>query len=48
MSATEIMAVYPQLTGEDILGALAYAADVLRYEAVLPLSSPTTNAPQGR
>ncbi len=33
----EILAVYPRLTPEGILAALAFALEVLRAEAVYPL-----------
>lgn len=38
MSFDEIRNAYPQLTDEDIYAALAYAAEVMRQEIVLPLS----------
>jgi uncharacterized protein (DUF433 family) len=38
MSFDEIIAAYPQLTQEDIYAALAYAAEVMRREIVLPLA----------
>ena len=37
MSLDEIRASYPQLTTDNILGALAYAAEVLREESLIPL-----------
>jgi uncharacterized protein (DUF433 family) len=38
MTFDEIRNAYPQLTYEDIYAALAYAAEVMRQEIVLPLS----------
>ena len=38
MSHQEIIENYPQLTEADIQAALAYAAEVMRQEVVLPLS----------
>ena len=38
MSHQEIIENYPQLTEADIQAALAYAAEVMRHEVVLPLS----------
>jgi uncharacterized protein (DUF433 family) len=38
MSHQEIIENYPQLTDADIQAALAYAAEVMRQEVVLPLS----------
>lgn len=38
MTFDEIRNAYPQLTDEDIYAALAYAAEVMRQEIVLPLS----------
>ncbi len=40
MTSDEILGAYPQLSTEDILGALSYAADVLRHEVMIPLSPP--------
>jgi uncharacterized protein (DUF433 family) len=37
MTAEEIRAAYPQLTPEDIQTALAYAADVIHQEILVPL-----------
>jgi uncharacterized protein (DUF433 family) len=37
MAPSEIKASYPQLSTDNILGALAYAAEVLRQEALIPL-----------
>jgi uncharacterized protein (DUF433 family) len=39
MSFDQIRDEYPQLTNEDIYAALAYAAEVMRQEIVLPLSA---------
>ena len=39
MTATEILAAYPDLEPEDIAEALRYAADAVR-ERVLPLATP--------
>lgn len=39
MSHDGIRSELPQLTEEDILAALAYAAEVLRDESLLPLRS---------
>ena len=39
LSADEIRAAYPQLSVEDIRTALAYAAEVLHREIILPLAS---------
>jgi uncharacterized protein (DUF433 family) len=39
MSFDQICDEYPQLTNEDIYAALAYAAEVMRQEIVLPLSA---------
>ena len=38
-SFDEIRKEYPQIVDEDIYAALAYAAEVLRQEIVLPLST---------
>ena len=38
MTEGEILAAYPQLHTEHIQAALAYAAEVLRGEFILPLS----------
>lgn len=49
MTPEEILASYPQLSGQDLLVALAYAADVLSHEVVAPLASrDSANAHQGR
>lgn len=34
----EILAAYPQLTAKDIQGALAYVAEMLLEESLIPLS----------
>jgi uncharacterized protein (DUF433 family) len=39
MAVEQIVAEYPQLSPEDILAALAYAAEVLHQESLLPLSA---------
>jgi len=39
MTFGEIREAYPQLTEEDIFATLAYAAEVMRQEIVLPLST---------
>ncbi len=39
MSLEEVRAAYPPLSLEDIRAALAYAADVLRHEVIIPISS---------
>lgn len=39
MRPEEIRQAYPQLLREDIQAALAYAAEVLRYELVAPLAA---------
>lgn len=36
MSTDEVRAAYPQLLLEDIKAALAYAAEVLRHEVIVP------------
>lgn len=38
MSAEEVMREYPQLKIADIYAALAYAADSVRHELVVPLA----------
>jgi Uncharacterized conserved protein len=49
MKPAEILEAYPQLSEDDLLVALAYAADVLSHEVVTPFSSPkTADAHQGR
>jgi uncharacterized protein (DUF433 family) len=35
----EIRGTYPQVSAEDVRAALAYAAEVLRTEVILPLAS---------
>jgi uncharacterized protein (DUF433 family) len=37
MTPEEIQAAYPQLTSENIYAVLAYAADVMRHEILIPL-----------
>lgn len=37
MTEDAVLSEYPQLTSADIRAALAYAADVLRQEPLLPL-----------
>jgi hypothetical protein len=39
LTVDQIVAEYPQLSPEDVLGALAYAAEVLHQESLLPLSA---------
>ena len=39
MTFGEIREAYPQLTDEDIFATLAYAAELMRQEIVLPLST---------
>jgi uncharacterized protein (DUF433 family) len=39
LTAEEIVTEYPQLTSEDIAAALAYAAEVLHQESLLPLTA---------
>jgi len=39
MSVDEIRDSYPQLSPEDVSAALAYAAEVLKDEVVIPLSA---------
>jgi uncharacterized protein (DUF433 family) len=39
MTIEEIRGAYPQVTADDIRAALAYAAEVLRTEVILPLAS---------
>ena len=49
LSSEEILREYPQLSQQDVLGALSYAADVLGHEALLPLTPPKpADAHQGR
>lgn len=38
MSMDEVRAAYPQVSVEDIRAALAYAAEVLRREVIIPVS----------
>ena len=37
MMPEEIQEAYPQLTGEDVRAALAYAADVIHQDVLVPL-----------
>ena len=39
LTEEEILAAYPQLKTEHIQAALAYAADIMRDELILPLST---------
>ena len=39
MTVSEVMEEYPQLTAEDIWAALAYAAEVVQQDPLLPLAS---------
>jgi uncharacterized protein (DUF433 family) len=39
MSPTDIQAAYPQLTEDDIHAALAYAAEVMRQEVLVPFAA---------
>jgi uncharacterized protein (DUF433 family) len=39
LSVEEIIKEYPQLAPEDIAAALAYAAEVLHHETLLPLTA---------
>lgn len=39
MTIEEVRAAYPQVSPEDVRAALAYAAEVLRTEVILPLAS---------
>ena len=39
MSMDEVRAAYPQLSVEDVQAALAYAAEVLRQEIIIPIAS---------
>lgn len=48
MKTEEILREYPQLSLDDLLGALAYAADVLSQEVLAPLKPrELANAHQG-
>lgn len=38
MTIDEVRSVFPQLTVEDILACLSYAADVMRQELLIPLA----------
>lgn len=42
MTPAEILEAYPQLSEDDLMAALAYAADVLSHEVVPPFSSPSS------
>lgn len=49
MTTEEIVEAYPQLAPEDVLAALAYAADVLSQEVLAPMiPGNLANAHQGR
>lgn len=49
MKPEEILKEYPQLSQDDLLGALAYAADVLSQEVLAPLGPrDLADARQGR
>ena len=37
MTSSEIREAYPQLTDQDIRAALAYAADVLHQDVMMPI-----------
>jgi uncharacterized protein (DUF433 family) len=39
LTVEQIVAEYPQLTREDVFVALAYAAEVLHQETLLPLTA---------
>ena len=39
MTAEEILQAYPQLTIEDVRAALAYAAEIMEQDVLLPLGS---------
>lgn len=45
MAPEEVIEAYPQLSKEDIQSALAYAADVLNQEVLMPLSTRTSRTP---
>lgn len=38
MSVAEVQATFPQLVTEDILACLAYAAEMMRQESLIPLA----------
>ena len=38
MSVEDVRNAYPQLTVEDVLAALAYAAETLRRDVIVPLA----------
>jgi uncharacterized protein (DUF433 family) len=49
MKPEEILDAYPQLSPDDLLATLAYAAEVLRQEVLAPMTpSDLANAYQGR
>jgi uncharacterized protein (DUF433 family) len=49
MRTEEILEAYPQLSPDDLLAALAYAADVLSQEVLAPMTpNDLANAHQGR
>jgi len=37
MTAAEVLDAYPQLTSADLMAALAYAAEAVRQDVLLPL-----------
>src|SRR5262245_17812390 len=39
LTIEQVVSEYPQLTREDVLAALAYAAEVLHQEIILPLTA---------
>lgn len=39
MAVAEILQAYPQLYADDIMAALAYAAELLREKVLLPLAA---------
>ncbi|MES1242686.1 MAG: DUF433 domain-containing protein [Acidobacteriota bacterium] len=49
MTAAEVLEAYPQLSPDDVLASLAYAADVLSQEVLAPMAPGSlANAHQGR
>jgi uncharacterized protein (DUF433 family) len=49
LTVEEVIREYPQLSPEDVRGALAYAAEVLHQESLLPLTVEAgAGADQGR
>ena len=38
MSARDVIEAFPQVTPEDVQAALAYAADVMRQDVILPFA----------